>query len=128
MYNKSIYNIIGFFVLNLLHAWPMVSKHDFRIGSNSCGESHIPGKSMKIVCFKCWSSSIGRPGRLRSPATVHRAMTSSPKKASLASLTAIVPTLLVHLSLGCFIMTSFGETSFCLFITDEGSVLQADFT
>ena len=53
MYNKSIYNIIGFFVLNLLHAWPMVSKHDFRIGSNSCGESHIPGKSIKIVCDVC---------------------------------------------------------------------------
>ena len=80
---------------------------------------------MKIVCFKRWSSSVGRPGSSRSPATVHLAITSSPKNASLASFTAIVPTLLLHRSLGCFAMTSLAEISFCWFITDEGSVLLA---
>ena len=117
----SIYNTIGFFPRYLLHAWPMASEQDFHTGSNSCGESHIPGNSMTIVFFKRWSSLVGRPGRSRSPATVHLAIKSSPKNASLASLTAIVPTLLLHRSLGCFDITSFGETSFCVFITDEGS-------
>lgn len=78
---------------------------------------------MKRVCFSCWSSSVGSPGKSRSPAMVHFSINSSPQNASLAIFTASVPTLLLQCSLGYFIRTSFTVTSLSLIIMEEGSTL-----
>ena len=63
------------------------------------------------------------PGYSRVPATVHRFMTSSPKIASLASLTVRVDALETIFSLGYFVITTFTSASFSLLMTEEGSVL-----
>ena len=107
-----------FFVRNLLQAWPTAAVDVFHSTSNSCGAT---GNCMKRACFNCCSSLVGKPGKPRSPATVHWAITSSPNTASLASFTASVPILLLNLSFGCFMSTSLMVASLCLLMAEDGN-------
>ena len=80
-------------------------------------------KRSKTICFSCCSLLNGKPGYSLVPATVHRFMTSSPKIASLGSITKRVDALESVLSLEYFIRTTFISTSFSVLMTDDGNVL-----
>ena len=69
----------------------------------------------------------GRPGRVRVPRTVHLASTSSPNKASLASLTASVPTFDSPRSFGYLCSTHDTESRPSLSISDDGRQFSAPF-
>ena len=73
-----------------LNAWPILSRHTFHTPSNSGGDFQYRGQSWKLTAFNSFSCAVGNAGWSLVPATVHLTMTDSPKKASVASLTAKV--------------------------------------
>lgn len=85
------------------------------VPSNSSGFFHWVGNKSKIDFFTEKSSAVGRAGRPLPPNGVHSFITSSPKTASLAILTASVDALFILVSLKfssitCCIVDRFGQS------------------
>ena len=78
------------------------------------------GNCASIVCLSWLSSASGKAGSCLRPLTVHCASTSSPKKASRASLTASAPALLFTRRLGYFRKVVSGLKSKAVLMQAEG--------
>ena len=93
--------------------------HFSHTASNSTRLFLYTGKMSSIAFLRASSSLFGRDGKFLIPSGVHAFITSSPKKANLASLQHNLPAEQMFLSLGNFCRTSLTLHSLLLSIIIE---------